>query len=84
MTFRSTPDGKTKLICTVPNLPVTPGEYQLELVVGDQFREIGAQFERAGKLNVTFADVFGTGKLPQRHQERSRPAVHVETISDSE
>ena len=83
MTFRSTPDGKTKLICTVPNLPVTPGEYQIELVVSDQFREIerrraGRQIERHLRRRLRH------GEAAAAASERSRPAVHVETMSDPE
>src|SRR3954453_7637714 len=67
MTFRSTPDGKKKLICTAPNLPVTPGEYQIELVVSDGYKEL-ERVDRDGKMNVIFADVLGTGKLPIQRQ----------------
>ncbi len=67
MTFRSTADGKKKLICTVPNLPVTPGEYQLELIVSDGYKEL-ERVDRAATMNVIFADVFGTGKLPIQRQ----------------
>jgi lipopolysaccharide transport system ATP-binding protein len=67
MTFRSTDDGKKKLLCTVPNLPVTPGEYQIELIVSDGYKEL-ERVDRAGKMQVIFADVLGTGKLPIQRQ----------------
>jgi lipopolysaccharide transport system ATP-binding protein len=67
MTFRASSDGKKKLICTVPDLPVTPGEYQIELIVSDGYKEL-ERVDRAGKMNVIFADVLGTGKLPLQRQ----------------
>jgi lipopolysaccharide transport system ATP-binding protein len=67
MTFRATADGTKKLVCTVPNLPVTPGEYQIELIVSDGYKEL-ERVDRAGKMNVIFADVLGTGKLPIQRQ----------------
>jgi hypothetical protein len=67
MTFRAGSDGKKKLICTVPDLPVTPGEYQMELIVSDGYKEL-ERVDRAGKMNVIFADVLGTGKLPLQRQ----------------
>jgi hypothetical protein len=67
MTFRSASDGKKKLLCTVPNLPVTPGEYQIELIVSDGYKEL-ERVDRAGKMQVIFADLLGTGKLPIQRQ----------------
>jgi lipopolysaccharide transport system ATP-binding protein len=67
MTFRATADGKKKLICTAPHLPVTPGEYHIELIVSDGYKEL-ERVDRAGKMNVIFADVLGTGKLPLQRQ----------------
>lgn len=67
MTFRATADGKKKLVCTSPSLPLTTGEYQIELIVSDGFGEL-ERVDRAGKMNVIFADVLGTGKLPMQHQ----------------
>jgi lipopolysaccharide transport system ATP-binding protein len=67
MTFRATADGKKKLVCTSPSLPLTPGEYQIELIVSDGFREL-ERVDRAGKMNVIFADYLGTGKLPLQRQ----------------
>jgi lipopolysaccharide transport system ATP-binding protein len=67
MAFRATADGKKKLICTSPSLPLTTGEYQIELIVSDGFREL-ERVDRAGKMNVIFADYLGTGKLPLQRQ----------------
>jgi lipopolysaccharide transport system ATP-binding protein len=55
------------LRCHVPNLPLTAGEYLLELVFADGFKEL-ERVERAGSLRVVFADVLGTGKIPNGHQ----------------
>lgn len=67
LTFRATADGRKTLRCTVPSLPVTPGEYQIELVVSDGYREL-ERVDRAAKMNVIFADILGTGKLPLQRQ----------------
>src|SRR5205823_6444217 len=67
LTFRATADGKKKLTCTIQNLPVTPGEYQIELIVSDGYREL-ERVDRAGRMNVIYADVLGTGKLPLQRQ----------------
>jgi lipopolysaccharide transport system ATP-binding protein len=66
-TFRAGADGKKKLICQVPALPLTPGEYQIELVCADGYREL-ERVDRAMRLDVIFADVLGTGKLPIQRQ----------------
>ena len=67
MTFRAGADGKKKLVCSAPSLPVTPGEYHIELIVSDGYKEL-ERVDRAGKMNVIFADVLGTGKLPIQRQ----------------
>ncbi|HEX3357377.1 MAG TPA: ABC transporter ATP-binding protein [Tepidisphaeraceae bacterium] len=67
MTFRATADGKKKMACTVPSLALSPGEYHIELVVSDGYKEL-ERVDRAGKMNVIFADYFGTGKLPKQRQ----------------
>lgn len=58
---------KRTLRCHVPNLPLTAGEYLLELVFADGFKEL-ERVERAGSLRVVFADILGTGKIPNGHQ----------------
>jgi len=67
MTFRATPDGKKRLICTVPSLPLTPGTYYVELVVADGFQML-ERVDRADRLELMFADVLGHGKLPSQRQ----------------
>jgi lipopolysaccharide transport system ATP-binding protein len=56
-----------KIICKVPSLPLTPGAYSVELVMGDTYSYI-ERVERADRLNVIFADYLGTGMLPKNHQ----------------
>ena len=58
---------KQTLTCAVDALPLTPGQYHLQLVCADGFKEI-ERVERAGELEVTFRDLFGTGKLPNQKQ----------------
>jgi lipopolysaccharide transport system ATP-binding protein len=55
------------LRCHVPSLPLGPGSYAVELVAADGF-DILERVERAADLEVTFADLLGTGKVPVAHQ----------------
>jgi lipopolysaccharide transport system ATP-binding protein len=55
------------LTCRVPSLPLTPGKYHVELVIADGFKII-ERVERAGAIEVLFADLLGTGKLPNYNQ----------------
>ena len=68
MTFRSPNDGKKKLICSVPSLPLSPGTYHIELVLADSFSDVLERVDRAAKFDVMFADVLGHGKLPLPRQ----------------
>ncbi len=58
---------KAKLVCHVPNLPLVPNTYFVELVMADGYGFI-ERVERADKLEVIFADVLGTGKIPNHNQ----------------
>lgn len=53
--------------CTVPNLALVPGRYHVDLGLGNHNRMI-EYVERAGRFDVMFGDVFGTGKLPDSRQ----------------
>jgi lipopolysaccharide transport system ATP-binding protein len=64
-TFKGTNHGK--LTCTVPSLPLTPNSYFIELVFADGYGII-EKVERADRLDVVFADVLGTGKIPSNQQ----------------
>jgi lipopolysaccharide transport system ATP-binding protein len=64
-TFKGTSHGK--LTCTVPSLPLTPNSYFIELVMADGYGII-EKVERADRLDVVFADVLGTGKIPSSSQ----------------
>ena len=55
------------LRCRVPSLPLGPGSYAVELVAADGFK-ILERVERAADLEVTFADLLGTGKVPNAQQ----------------
>jgi len=52
-----------KLVCTVPSLPLTPGVYYVEVSLTDP-RIIHERVERAAKIEVIFADLLGTGRMP--------------------
>jgi lipopolysaccharide transport system ATP-binding protein len=58
---------KLRLRCAVPSLPLTPGQYHVELVIADG-QKVLEKVERAGTIEVVFADLLGTGKLPLYHQ----------------
>jgi lipopolysaccharide transport system ATP-binding protein len=56
-----------RFTCTVPSLPLTPNGYFIELVMADGYGII-EKVERADRLDVVFADVLNTGKIPNNHQ----------------
>ena len=62
-------DGQSKgrFTCKVPSLPLIPGSYYVELVMADGYGII-EQIERVDRLDVTPANVLGTGMLPKKHQ----------------
>ena len=64
-TFKGTSRGK--FTCTVPSLPLTPNTYFVELVFADGYGII-EKVERADRLDVVYADVLGTGKIPSNRQ----------------
>jgi lipopolysaccharide transport system ATP-binding protein len=55
------------LVCEVPSLPLVPSQYLFEIVVADGF-EILEKMEAVAQLEVAFADIFGTGRIPNAHQ----------------
>jgi lipopolysaccharide transport system ATP-binding protein len=57
------------VVCRVPSLPITPGSYAVELIMSDGYH-IVERVDRAGRMNVIFADYLGTGKLPAAHQSQ--------------
>jgi lipopolysaccharide transport system ATP-binding protein len=60
-TFKGTSHGK--FTCTVPSMSLVPNSYSVELVMADGYGII-ERVERADRLDVVFADVFNTGKVP--------------------
>jgi lipopolysaccharide transport system ATP-binding protein len=64
-TWKGTKHGK--FVCTVPSLPLTPNSYFIELVIADGYGVI-EKVERASQLDVVYADLFHTGKLPNPNQ----------------
>jgi lipopolysaccharide transport system ATP-binding protein len=53
--------------CSVPSLPLVPNSYNIELVMADGYGII-EKVERADRLDVVFADVLNTGKIPGSNQ----------------
>ncbi|MGC4031255.1 MAG: ABC transporter ATP-binding protein [Tepidisphaeraceae bacterium] len=64
-TFRGADD--MTMTCTVPSLPLAPGSYSIDLVLADGYNMI-ERVERAAAVEVIYADVFGTGKIPNGKQ----------------
>ena len=60
-------DEKTRMVCRVPSLPLVPGSYFVELVLSDGYHVI-EKIEAADRLEIVFADVLGTGKVPNQNQ----------------
>lgn len=56
-----------KFTCRVPSLPLTSNTYFVELVYADP-NGIVEKVERADRLDVVFADVLGTGRIPSNRQ----------------
>jgi lipopolysaccharide transport system ATP-binding protein len=55
--------GQQEIICEIPNLPLTPGEYRIEaaLIVDDKCMDY---VEDACRLKIVGSDFYGTGKIP--------------------
>lgn len=56
-----------RLACRIPNLPLVPGTYGIDIAISDG-QQLIERVEQAGQLHVTFVDVFGTGRLPNSSQ----------------
>jgi lipopolysaccharide transport system ATP-binding protein len=52
-----------KVVCRLPDLPLMPGVYPLDLYFGNRAQDFDV-IHNAAELTVVPADVFGTGKLP--------------------
>ncbi len=57
----------TWLTVTIPNLMLAPGRYYIDLAMHDTPERID-YVERAATLDIVFADLFGTGKIPDSKQ----------------
>jgi lipopolysaccharide transport system ATP-binding protein len=64
-TFKGKSHGK--LTCTVPTVALVPSTYYIELVFADSLGVI-EKVERADRLDIVYADVLGTGKIPGHRQ----------------
>jgi hypothetical protein len=51
----------------VPSLPLVPNTYFVELVIANGYGII-EKVERADRFDVVYADVLGTGTVPNRQQ----------------
>jgi lipopolysaccharide transport system ATP-binding protein len=54
------------VVCRLPDLPLMPGTYPLDLFFGNREQDFDV-VHNAADLTVVPADVFGTGKLPPAH-----------------
>src|SRR6266481_2758233 len=55
--------GRQEIICEIPNLPLTPGDYRIEvaLVINEKCEDY---VEDACRLKIAGSDFYGTGKIP--------------------
>jgi hypothetical protein len=51
------------VVCRLPELPLMPGVYPLDLYFGSRAHDFDVVYG-AAELTVVAADVFGTGRLP--------------------
>jgi lipopolysaccharide transport system ATP-binding protein len=58
---------RVQITCDVDSLPLVPSTYFIDLVLASRGATV-ERVERAGKLEVVFADVFETGVLPHSGQ----------------
>ncbi len=58
---------KATLRCSIPNLTLTPGAYYVDIIFADQPEMIDC-IDGAARFDVVFADLFGTGKIPDSRQ----------------
>ena len=56
-----------KISCYVPSLPLVPGTYYVDVIISDRNRVI-EKVEQAEQLEVIFADILGTGRVPSGWQ----------------
>ncbi len=56
-----------RLTCDISKLDLVPGTYFVDLILADG-HDVVERVERAAKLEIIFADVLGTGKLPNSQQ----------------
>ncbi len=59
--------GHGSFVCKVSGLPVRPDTYSLNVSIGGHY-VLHDSVRRAASLEVAPADVFGTGRLPDRTQ----------------
>lgn len=57
----------SRIEVTIPSLVLAPGQYQIDLAMQDP-PELIDYVERAASFDVVFADLFGTGKIPDAKQ----------------
>ena len=63
--FRPTRAGG-RLTCRLPDIPLAPGTYCLDVYLGDSFSSLDV-VKDAVAFEVRNADVYGTGRLPSRN-----------------
>lgn len=61
------PSDFARVSCYVPALPLVPGTYYVDVILSDRNNVI-EKLEQAAQLEVIFADMLGTGRLPSSSQ----------------
>jgi lipopolysaccharide transport system ATP-binding protein len=60
------PRGVTTVTCEIPSMPLIPGRYHIHAVVRHE-HDVYDRVNHAAMIEITAADVFGTGRLPFAH-----------------
>jgi lipopolysaccharide transport system ATP-binding protein len=58
---------KASVTVYVPSLPLTPGAYMVDLLLTNE-RHALERLEQAGRLEIVFADLLGSGRAPSYKQ----------------
>ena len=61
------PTNFAQVSCYVPSLTLVPGNYSVDIIVGDGINVI-EKVEQAARIEVIFNDILGTGRIPPGSQ----------------
>jgi lipopolysaccharide transport system ATP-binding protein len=73
----------SRAVCQIPALPLAPGHYYLTLNAGPSHARWTDVIDQAASIEVTAADYYGNGRLPNPDWGRVLIRSQWETIEDS-